>query len=125
MLHTVQRSGDSQGFKAQIRFGGGTFDKNRASVHSDFEYWVSDGLFVIQPVGSGIFGENYYCISYDPMTQYIYIEKGRCGAGISTSALEVCPGDNVTLRAVQLEDVTTWSWGYLSGTDTTWFDYDD
>lgn len=125
LLHTVQRSGDSQGFKAQIRFGGGTFDKNRASVHSDFEYWVSDGLFVIQPVGSGIFGENYYCISYDPMTQYIYIEKGRCGAGISTSALEVCPGDNVTLRAVQLEDVTTWSWGYLSGTDTTWFDYDD
>ena len=69
LLHTVQRSGDSQGFKAQIRFGGGTFDKNRASVHSDFEYWVSDGLFVIQPVGSGIFGENYYCISYDPMTQ--------------------------------------------------------
>lgn len=125
LLHTVQRSGDSQGFKAQIRFGGGTFDKNKLYIHSDFESWISDGLVVIQPTGNGIYGENYYCVSYDAMTQSFYVEKGRCGAGITPSAFEVCPGETVTLRAVQLEDVTTWSWGYLSETDTTWLDNDD
>lgn len=123
--YTVKEIGDKyliecNGYNGQIRVSG----TNHTSVDQcvDFKGWNADGDYVFQP-NNQVTGS--YCLSYDNESKVLILACGDCGANIVADKQVICSGENVTLEAVGVNSDDTWRWGTVSGTDTTWLDYDN